>query len=119
MVGLAVGGEDADDLNSAELYDPVTGIWSPTGSLHTPREYHQANLLPNGQVVVTGGIIDYDHDVRDGELYNPVTGAWSKGGALLIRRRLNTATLLQDGTVLVSGGYHFNLLSAAEIGAPR
>ena len=58
---LVVGGNDESGglftgyLSSAELYDPATGSWSSTGSLHTARGDHTATLLPNGKVLVAGG----------------------------------------------------------------
>src|SRR5947209_5293375 len=53
---LAVGGGNNSasgriiytTMNSAELYDPVTGGWSYTGNLMEPRQYHTATLLRNG-----------------------------------------------------------------------
>ena len=42
-------------LATATLYDPVSGTWSPTGSLAQPRYGHTATLLLNGTVLVVGG----------------------------------------------------------------
>ncbi len=43
-------------IASAELYNPTTGTWSLTGSLHVARRFDSPSiLLPNGKVLVAGG----------------------------------------------------------------
>ena len=104
---LVVGGRRAafpsPGLTSAELYDPSTGTWKATGSMHTEREGHTATLLASGEVLVVGG--DPGEDRYEAELYDPNTGKWrAAGGLKVIHSDGHTATLLADGKVLVAGG---------------
>ena len=41
---------------NSELYDPKTETWSTTGSLANGHSGHTATLLPNGKVLVAGGV---------------------------------------------------------------
>jgi FG-GAP-like repeat/Kelch motif/Galactose oxidase, central domain len=105
---LAVGGFNVTNLfttvvlSSAELYDPVGGTWSLTGPLATARYGHTATLLPNGKVLVAGGI--NTNNLASAELYDPTTGTWTNTGPMITSRNGHTATLLLDGKVLVAGG---------------
>jgi len=67
---LVAGGSSANmSQASAELFDPTTGNFSPTGSLTTVRSSPAAMLLQNHTVlVVGGGDINFDA-LSSAELY--------------------------------------------------
>jgi hypothetical protein len=56
IAGGAVGSLQAPvSVASAELWDPVTQVSTPTGSLQQSRAGHESVLLPDGTVLVSGG----------------------------------------------------------------
>ena len=89
----------------AGIYNPATGTFSATGSLITPRYGNSLTLLPNGQVLVAGGLTSpFDTLLASAEIYNPATGTFSATGSMTTARNSPAATLLPNGQVLVSGG---------------
>ncbi|CAF4283454.1 unnamed protein product [Adineta steineri] len=52
---LVTGGTNGNSLNSAEIYDPIAGIWVITENMTVGRQYHTASVLENGKVLLTGG----------------------------------------------------------------
>jgi hypothetical protein len=105
---LVVAGRDADEgpTATAELYNPATGTWTTTSSLNNgeDREFHTATLLPNGKVLVAGGLHQsaYTYLAYSGQVYDPANGTWSSGGPSGFYG--HTATLLPSGKVLIVGG---------------
>lgn len=94
---------------TAELYNPATGNWTTTGSMTTPRSGQGATRLLDGQVLVAGGIKNFDGmttyspvTLASAELYDPSKGTWSATGSMNVTRAGVQATLLENGQVLMA-----------------
>lgn len=105
---LVAGGEinaASADTQSADLYDPSTETFSPTGNMKEARAFQTATLLSStgtprdGDVLIVGGSGD-----NTAELYNPTNGTFIfTTGTAITAREAHTATLLNNGMVLIAG----------------
>jgi hypothetical protein len=117
---LVAGGYDSDrdlgglgnvtTLQSAEIFDPATGSFAPTGSMTTPRTGAAAAPLPDGRVLVAGGsyfdrnATNSNVELRSGEIFDPATGSFTPTGSMSVARVQAAAAPLPGGRVLVAGG---------------
>jgi hypothetical protein len=96
-------------LSSAELYDPASGTFAPTGSMAASHLWagwaEPWPLLANGKLLVAGGLDAAGALVGGAELYDPATGSFAATGALLTPVVSFAPVMLADGSVLFAGGY--------------
>ena len=96
-------------LAAAELYDPATDSFSPTGSMSVPRRSHRDILLDDGRVLITGGTSSIAGDLSSvslctAEIYDPVSGTFSDPIPMDDCRQSHNLVKLLAGRVLAIGG---------------
>ncbi len=110
---LVVGGETfggcaITNIDTAEIYDPVTNKFSALSAALPGDVYTSATTLADGTVLLAGGwTIDAQHPdgYRTSALFNPTAGTFSLlGGAVQPAGRAAVAKLA-NGDVLFAGGY--------------
>jgi hypothetical protein len=109
------------DISAAELFDPATGTFTPTGEVkryYDPeanlfwkqgtmtaiRAQHTATLLRNGKVLIAGGGDATGTAQSSAELYDPATGKFINVAPMNSARKEHRAVLLGNGVVLIVGG---------------
>ena len=116
------GSQTVRPTATAELFHPGTGRWTKVGSMRIPRFEHTASLLPDGRVLIAGGIgmrRGTVVPVASAEVFDPVTRAFGQTGNMATARADHAAVTLEDGRVLVVGGDNGSAaLATAEIFDP-
>ena len=113
VLGESIGDDpedDSDDLLVAHFWDPVTGSFSPAGTLAGGPSGHIALLLPDGRVLIVDAFHDSDFPAH---VWDPTTESFGRPGSLAASMsNIDTATLLPDGRVLYLGTSNWGVMSA-------
>jgi N-acetylneuraminic acid mutarotase len=95
--------------------------WTMAEPLAEPRWGHTASVLPDGRVLIVGGVHPVHRNVRDEletlasvEIFDPASGAWLAGPTLHTARAQHAAIVLADGRVLVLGGVALKVFPRAD-----
>ncbi len=110
---LIAGGERRNQASATywettELYDPRHGTFSQGPEMGGwTRKGHTATLLPDGRVLLAGGIGSGDNvetTWKVAQIYDPTKNVFLEPIKMLEQRAYHTATALDDGRVLLAGG---------------
>ena len=104
---LVVGGYDGNNqpLKTAEVYSNG-GFARTFGSMSVGRVRHAVVCLPNGTILITGGIDINGLILDSAEVYDPATGLFTLLQAGMNTPRADhTATLMTNGKILIAGGF--------------
>lgn len=108
VAGGSTGAQFQTQTKACELFDPATETWTATGEMPTARDAAVAVLLPNGNVLATGGSGGSVYH-ESAEVYHTASGTWNQTTKLAFGRTYHTATRMADGKVLVAGGHQGSL----------
>src|SRR5438128_10354129 len=105
-------------LSKADVSQPPSGAWGPTGHMAEIRSGASAALLSDGHVLVTGGA-GADGPLATAELYDS-GGFFVATTPMHVARSRHASVLIPDGRVLVAGGASMAgpVIKAAEIYDP-
>jgi hypothetical protein len=102
---IVFGGYDANGapLDTIEAIDVGYAASEIIARLKTPRAEATASVLPDGSILLVGGIGSDGNPLADAELFNPITRS-TTSQQLTYPRHRHSATVLPDGRVLIAGG---------------
>jgi Galactose oxidase, central domain/Kelch motif len=81
------------------------GSVTPAAPMLEPRSGQTATLLPDGKVLIAGGMRRNQDFYRSAEIYDPATGKFHLTGEMSLGRVGHIAVLLRSGKVLIAGGW--------------
>ncbi len=122
-----IGGQESaypySALPTCEAYDPSTDTWQVLAPMATPRWGLMAAALPDGRIMVAGGVtgtFSSQSTTGAAEIYDPATDTWTPVDPLPTHRAWGGCAVLL-GSLYVFGGCqspHWAALSAVEIYDP-
>ncbi|MBI3646088.1 MAG: hypothetical protein HY233_09015, partial [Acidobacteriales bacterium] len=89
-------------VNTLEVYDPATNIWTSKASMPTTRS-HMDGAVIDGKLYVVGGSTDGGNAIATLEVYDPSTDAWTTNAPMPTARQSHGAGEVNGILYAVSG----------------
>ncbi len=96
-------------VNECRRFDPTSGNWSAAAFMSNPRAFHGQVELPNGSVLVVGGVEQHPiiplevQTVATCERYDPIPNTWTPSPSLNGPRAYPNVLLTSDEIIAVGG----------------
>lgn len=112
--GTGVVTTTSQPIQSAELFDPATGLFTLIGNMNERRSAHSAILLDDGTVLISGGSNGAGtlYPTNTAELYDPAAGTFTVVGPMNYPHLAQLPGKLRDGRV-VQGSSYYNVTHTA------
>lgn len=82
----AIGGWDANNAGTVEVYNPLTNVWSKKKDMPTARRYPSSFVL-DGKIYVVGGYSEIEKTYKNNvEIYDPNKDIWTSASPMNIER---------------------------------
>ncbi len=101
---FAGGYGNTGELNAAELFDPDASKFQNVAGMAVERACHALTVLPDGNVLVTGGYNETSKHLVSAEIYDVAKNRFSLIANMNTPHCLHTATLMPNNEVLIVGG---------------
>ena len=96
-------------LVSAEIFDPETGVSTPTGNMTASRYDDHGILLPDGRALIVSGVLNIPI-----EMYDPHSGRFDSAANAPWTNGARTATLLPNGEVFLTSSLQAGVFNPAK-----
>ena len=111
--GRTSNGSSYTYLQSAEIYNPTTGVFTALKNTMTAARFAHAAAIVNGKVLIAGGA--NTGDLATAELYDPGAQTFTSTGPLATFRGYFTATAIGSSVLAVGGINGSAVLASAEL----
>jgi len=93
---------------TVEVFDPIKSVWTFTGEMKEERMSPKLFELPNGNVMVAGGLSGARDPLISTEIWDPNTGTFTMGPEMNRSHNEMGAVTLNDGRFMIIGGSSYD-----------
>ncbi len=104
FAGCGGGSSGGGFASTAAPVQSAGGAVTTVGPLARARAHHSATTLPDGRILIVGGLVGPTQATAEVEILDPTTGAVSSAAPMRAARMHHAAVLLPTQRVLVIGG---------------